>query len=1315
MPLCPLRPDLDENLEDFYVQPKIIVKQVSKKVIDSKNVKQKRVLTYKDVFEIGNIKNIYIQGDPGMGKSTYCTKLTLDWCKYTANRLGTEEITDNERKMFNALQFDFLFLISLRESSDTCSVKEMINDAIITGLSEIHEYNYTNFFLSQLLEKECCLIILDGLDEWSHPENVVCRKFPKHIPHRCSGGKCVFLTLSRPWKLSQNCLKDSEIDVLFEIKGVEDPEELATKVLRSLNGKEEKSRDINDFLSATERLSDLMIIPVIAMQLACIWFEIEQIPESKCEIYTEMLKLMLERKNECDIKEMENITDNLPRCFSGREWSTFEKRILKQLGNLAFETLFPKDGQQPRVVFSDKVVNHHLEDQIKRTALFSGLLTEYKLRTVNRKESQFSFLHKTFQEFLAGFYLLLQVDQRKEFISRLKMQGENKNDISQMFIFLCGLEPSLAKSVSQVLMERTEKDFTENPDDVSIISSTSTTDNKVQYIVDIVNKGFKECVQNGHNDVDLEMTHCGFFIESAGIVIRPDEALLQQNITRLETILCIDQGFYKQVLDILKQCAKTVKTLLFQTVDNSLDLSSCSSLKSFIIEQEVYIYHSSGTNTDQNFVNLEMSNCTSLELLNIRQSGLSVTLNTDHLHTCTVKDYDFSQGNLAKTLMTSNKRLTSLALECCTATTTNSGDTIDFHLDLTTCDSLKDIKIESCDIALSINVTNLENCDLQDYDLALGNIVEVLKNAWSLTSLLLASCKTTKEDDVHTNRFHIDLTACNSLRNINIRDCDIILSINTVSLKSFTLDEYNISLGNVSGVLKDARSLTTLDISSCSTTTEGTVDRNSFRLDLSACKTLKKLSINDWNIPFSINTTNLEKCYFQSVELSPGNVIEYLNNALSLKTVHLANCKTKTDIVSDSSKFHIDLSQCKCLRKLTLDNCDIGVSINAANLVRLILEEYDISLGNIAEALKDARSLKLLYLENCKTKQVNDDESCVTYLDMTACSSLNFIKIHDSDVAVRIDATNLQTCTLHDYDLRLGNIVEVLNNALSMTSLSLANCRSTNGDDSCSFDLDLTGCSSLRDIDIRNCDIILSINAVGLKWFTLEEYDPLLGNIAEILKDAKLLKTLDLNNCKTVRLNTSDTGRIHCDLTACSGLTDLTVRDCDISLSINGTKLEKCLLSNFDLSLGNIAEVLKNARLMTIINLENCKSTAMSHVNRQWFSLDLTACKSLRNLVLLDCDIFVSIDTDKMLECQLSNYDLSLGNLLEILKRSPNLRFLELKKCVFPERDKRHKSKETIDLSLCKRMLNIRIEDSDLIVKYNDSIVGTEESEWGSY
>ncbi|KAH3870429.1 hypothetical protein DPMN_033615 [Dreissena polymorpha] len=66
------------------------------------------------------------------------------------------------------------------------------------------------------------LIVQDGLDEWPCKEAL-----PSvdgiHKDH------CILLTTSRPWKLADERIRNSQIDILFDLEGISDPKRIQRK------------------------------------------------------------------------------------------------------------------------------------------------------------------------------------------------------------------------------------------------------------------------------------------------------------------------------------------------------------------------------------------------------------------------------------------------------------------------------------------------------------------------------------------------------------------------------------------------------------------------------------------------------------------------------------------------------------------------------------------------------------------------------------------------------------------------------------------------------------------------------------------------------------------------------------------------------------------------------------------------------------------------------------------------------------------------------------------------------------------------------
>ncbi|KAH3853889.1 hypothetical protein DPMN_096424 [Dreissena polymorpha] len=79
----------------------------------------------------------------------------------------------------------------------------------------------------QIMKNVMCIIIQDGLDEWPGKETLPSiNGIPKN--------QCIVLTTSRPWKLADERIKNSQIDILLELEGISDPLEFNERILRRL-------------------------------------------------------------------------------------------------------------------------------------------------------------------------------------------------------------------------------------------------------------------------------------------------------------------------------------------------------------------------------------------------------------------------------------------------------------------------------------------------------------------------------------------------------------------------------------------------------------------------------------------------------------------------------------------------------------------------------------------------------------------------------------------------------------------------------------------------------------------------------------------------------------------------------------------------------------------------------------------------------------------------------------------------------------------------------------------------------------------------
>ncbi|XP_045156559.2 uncharacterized protein LOC123523037 [Mercenaria mercenaria] len=450
LPLSPLQEENDAPLIDFYVTPTLtVVKPGKAKGKD----KKKYVETYSDIFsnDRGSCLNIYVSSSAGNGKSAFSKRMAVTWCQ-------AQQPIDSNKKYFSEFtkdlgamkMFPYLFLISLRDIvKGQCNVDSMIISEILEQLAGV----YPHTFLIQLLREERSLIILDGLDEWSHPS--YCRT-ASEIPHRKIRRNCTVLTTTRPWKLDVVRLSSCEIDQQIEMLSLKHEQSVAltNKVIKYLNTKNELSKPYADFEEIVKKktLNKLYHIPLILMQLLCLWYDGEPIGKSLCQIYTNVLEFIFKRAFRKS-KELAEITFQnlqssvttdiqLPRCFEAASNCRKCKSFLISLGKLAFEQIFSKD-RGSSIVFDISIAERRLSDLELKFAFETGILTRSKTQDqkLTSKCSSVSFIHKSYQEFLAALYIC-EGDLPPSTIFTAVNSVAKLLDICKILVFVSGLNGS---------------------------------------------------------------------------------------------------------------------------------------------------------------------------------------------------------------------------------------------------------------------------------------------------------------------------------------------------------------------------------------------------------------------------------------------------------------------------------------------------------------------------------------------------------------------------------------------------------------------------------------------------------------------------------------------------------------------------------------------------------------------------------------------------------------------------------------------------------------------------------------------------------
>ena len=202
---------------------------------------KQRVIETTDIFkpheESKQPRKVLIEGNPGMGKTTYCNKVAYDWA------INIE----NEGDCFS--EFEMVLLLKCRDVEIESDLWGAIDDQLLPG--EIHRNEREKFFEFIRQNQSKVLLILDGLDELPSsklPEftDIIQGKIRPLcnlvVTARHEAGIPVRKVCDTLLEIEGFTYQDSEEFILKYFAGKED---LADKLLDNIQN-EESLKDLND-------------------------------------------------------------------------------------------------------------------------------------------------------------------------------------------------------------------------------------------------------------------------------------------------------------------------------------------------------------------------------------------------------------------------------------------------------------------------------------------------------------------------------------------------------------------------------------------------------------------------------------------------------------------------------------------------------------------------------------------------------------------------------------------------------------------------------------------------------------------------------------------------------------------------------------------------------------------------------------------------------------------------------------------------------------------------------------------------------------
>ena len=372
---------------------------------------------FKAHAECQSPRTILIEGDPGMGKTTYCQKLAYDWA------------TKKDEWDPSFPEIEVLLLLKCNEIQS--NIWEAIDDQILP--EEMEDQAKECFFKFIRENQSKVLLVLDGLDEVD-PSNL---KVLSSLVQGKELSGCYIVVTSRHeagskvrrycdtlWEIKGFTKKDAQSFILKYFKNV-GKEHLAWKLIRSI-----RDRDLKELTKNPLNTALLCVI--------CEDFE-GVIPTSRTELYTEIVLCVLRRYEQKQGLASKN-----------EDLMTVYKKELIDLGRMALESLLK----------GELYFEEHKSDGGFIVLSKFGFLSLQAGGSKRKVVVRYAFLHKSFQEFFSGFYLAYKLIEGEIECESVVTDQRYENELYQVFLFTIGILVSTSEKTAQSLVTYMARNIT---------------------------------------------------------------------------------------------------------------------------------------------------------------------------------------------------------------------------------------------------------------------------------------------------------------------------------------------------------------------------------------------------------------------------------------------------------------------------------------------------------------------------------------------------------------------------------------------------------------------------------------------------------------------------------------------------------------------------------------------------------------------------------------------------------------------------------------------------------------------------------------
>ena len=401
------------NMNDIFTRLKIVNREKTRGTLTDDEITNMTAI-FRPHPKGQKPRKVLIEGDPGMGKTTYLQKLAYDWA--------------NKQNGWDASFPEVEVLLLLRCNDMKSSIREAIDDQILP--EDIDEKAKETFFKYIKENQSKVLLLLDGLDEADPCEPdiylslLTCKLLPDcHvvITSRHEVGK----------KLSRYC------DNLWEIVGFT-KEDSKSFIRKYFQGKDHLAENfikyhVEDWYAdppdpEDRGLADLAKNPLNLTLLCCIFEDSQEVfsESSRTRLYIEIVLLVLRRYEEKNGLESNNDQDLI---------SVYREK-LKLLGRFSLHSLHERKWYFEK----EKDIDNF------------GFLSFQQGGTTSEPCTRCVFSHKSFQEFFAGFYLAFQVIDGQIDFAHVLTDERYLKELKEVFLFMSGIIAFKSEEIGESIL-----------------------------------------------------------------------------------------------------------------------------------------------------------------------------------------------------------------------------------------------------------------------------------------------------------------------------------------------------------------------------------------------------------------------------------------------------------------------------------------------------------------------------------------------------------------------------------------------------------------------------------------------------------------------------------------------------------------------------------------------------------------------------------------------------------------------------------------------------------------------------------------------